>query len=183
MFEFARLFSRFQWLIDQTDPHMLPWLRTDDGATKFILGGANIMCPGLTSPGATIHEEVDAETVVVSLSCGIIRPNQLISNALGCDDWRKDTCSSSWTDKDVNGSDQEAEQRNSHRECSLFEWRLVENAAFGLREQWTVRNTVWGAKKVTLRGSLAQDERVYFHGNHLHIGLPTYFFSLAQRSI
>lgn len=65
---------------------MLPWLRTDDGATKFILGGANIMCPGLTSPGATIHEEVDAETVVVSLSCGIIRPNQLISNALGCDD-------------------------------------------------------------------------------------------------
>ena len=27
-------------------------------------GGANIMCPGLTSPGATIHDEVDEETPV-----------------------------------------------------------------------------------------------------------------------
>jgi predicted RNA-binding protein (TIGR00451 family) len=28
------------------------------GAIKFVLSGANIMCPGLTSPGATIHDEV-----------------------------------------------------------------------------------------------------------------------------
>jgi predicted ribosome-associated RNA-binding protein Tma20 len=30
----------------------------DTGAIKFVLQGANIMCPGLTSPGATIHTEV-----------------------------------------------------------------------------------------------------------------------------
>lgn len=43
---------------------MMPKLRTDRGAIKFVLSGANIMCPGLTSPGATIHEEVDAGTPV-----------------------------------------------------------------------------------------------------------------------
>ena len=39
-------------------PDMMPKLRTDQGAIKFVLSGANIMCPGLTSPGATIHDEV-----------------------------------------------------------------------------------------------------------------------------
>eukprot|EP00878_Enallax_costatus_P021786 GHUV01023085.1.p1 GENE.GHUV01023085.1~~GHUV01023085.1.p1 ORF type:complete len:156 (-),score=16.38 GHUV01023085.1:42-509(-) len=41
-------------------PDMMPKLRTDKGAIKFVLSGANIMCPGLTSPGATIHDEVTA---------------------------------------------------------------------------------------------------------------------------
>jgi PUA domain protein len=39
-------------------PDMMPKLRADQGAIKFVLSGANIMCPGLTSPGATIHNEV-----------------------------------------------------------------------------------------------------------------------------
>ncbi|GFH13363.1 PUA domain-containing protein, partial [Haematococcus lacustris] len=39
-------------------------LRADKGAIKFVLSGANIMCPGLTSPGATLHDEVPAETPV-----------------------------------------------------------------------------------------------------------------------
>ena len=39
-------------------PQAIPRLRTDTGAIKFVLSGANIMCPGLTSPGATIHDEV-----------------------------------------------------------------------------------------------------------------------------
>lgn len=43
---------------------MMPKLRADKGAIKFVLSGANIMCPGLTSPGATIHVEVDAGTQV-----------------------------------------------------------------------------------------------------------------------
>ncbi len=40
-------------------PDMMPKLRVDTGAIKFVLSGANIMCPGLTSPGATIHDEVE----------------------------------------------------------------------------------------------------------------------------
>lgn len=39
-------------------PDMMSKLRCDKGAIKFVLSGANIMCPGLTSPGATIHDEV-----------------------------------------------------------------------------------------------------------------------------
>ena len=35
-----------------TDPNLLPRLQVDKGAIKFILSGANIMVPGLTSPGA-----------------------------------------------------------------------------------------------------------------------------------
>ena len=41
-------------------PDMMPRLRCDQGAIKFVLSGANIMCPGLTSPGATIHDEAPA---------------------------------------------------------------------------------------------------------------------------
>lgn len=48
----------------QQYPQMMPRLRADVGAIKFVLSGANIMCPGLTSPGATIHDEVDENTPV-----------------------------------------------------------------------------------------------------------------------
>eukprot|EP01137_Pigoraptor_chileana_P034849 Opistho-2@28002 len=33
-------------------PHILPHEQVDKGAIRFILSGAQIMCPGLTSPGA-----------------------------------------------------------------------------------------------------------------------------------
>jgi predicted RNA-binding protein (TIGR00451 family) len=36
----------------------------DKGAIKFVISGANIMCPGLTSNGATIHDEVDEDEPV-----------------------------------------------------------------------------------------------------------------------
>lgn len=45
-------------------PHMMPRLRADKGAIRFVLSGANIMCPGLTSPGATMHDEVREATPV-----------------------------------------------------------------------------------------------------------------------
>lgn len=51
-------------------PDMMPKLRADKGAIKFVLAGANIMCPGLTSPGATIHTEVDAEKPVAIFAEG-----------------------------------------------------------------------------------------------------------------
>lgn len=37
---------------------MMKKLRTDQGAIKFVLSGANIMCPGLTHPDAVMHDEV-----------------------------------------------------------------------------------------------------------------------------
>ncbi|KAL5012662.1 hypothetical protein ScPMuIL_011213 [Solemya velum] len=33
-------------------PFMVPHMQVDKGAIRFVLSGANIMCPGLTSPGA-----------------------------------------------------------------------------------------------------------------------------------
>ncbi|XP_052078156.1 malignant T-cell-amplified sequence 1 homolog [Mytilus californianus] len=33
-------------------PFILPHMQVDKGAIRFVLSGANIMCPGLTSPGA-----------------------------------------------------------------------------------------------------------------------------------
>ncbi|OLY78298.1 Translation machinery-associated protein 20 [Smittium mucronatum] len=38
-------------------PNILPKVQVDRGAIKFVLSGANIMCPGLTSPGAWLPEE------------------------------------------------------------------------------------------------------------------------------
>uniref|UniRef100_A0A3Q2PSQ7 MCTS1 re-initiation and release factor n=1 Tax=Fundulus heteroclitus TaxID=8078 RepID=A0A3Q2PSQ7_FUNHE len=46
-------------------PFILPHQQVDKGAIKFVLSGANIMCPGLTSPGAKLYPS-DADTVVVS---------------------------------------------------------------------------------------------------------------------
>ena len=48
------------------DPTLLPQLQVDKGAIKFILSGANIMCPGLTSPGARMDTPVPENTSVVS---------------------------------------------------------------------------------------------------------------------
>lgn len=39
-------------------PEAMKRLRVDKGAIKFVLSGANIMCPGLTHVDATIHDEV-----------------------------------------------------------------------------------------------------------------------------
>ena len=45
-------------------PDCMAKLRVDKGAIKFVFGGANIMCPGLTSPGAVIHDDVPEDTPV-----------------------------------------------------------------------------------------------------------------------
>ena len=43
----------------------MPEVQVDKGAIRFVLGGANIMCPGLTSKGGRMEEELPAETAVV----------------------------------------------------------------------------------------------------------------------
>ena len=48
-----------------SDPFLCPPMQVDKGAIRFILSGANIMCPGLTSPGAKMGD-VPEGTVVVS---------------------------------------------------------------------------------------------------------------------
>lgn len=45
-------------------PSCFDTVQVDRGAIKFVLGGANIMCPGLTSKGASLPEEVDGKPLV-----------------------------------------------------------------------------------------------------------------------
>ena len=51
-------------------PNLLPHLRVDRGAVRFVLSGANIMCPGLTSPGAHMPDDVPADTPVAIMAEG-----------------------------------------------------------------------------------------------------------------
>ncbi|CAD7091662.1 unnamed protein product [Hermetia illucens] len=50
-------------------PFFLPMEQVDKGAIRFVLSGANIMCPGLTSPGACMTP-VDKGTVVAIMAEG-----------------------------------------------------------------------------------------------------------------
>jgi len=54
------------------DPFFLPKEQVDLGAIKFVMSGANIMCPGLTSPGAKI-EPVPQNTIVVSFFTRVLQ--------------------------------------------------------------------------------------------------------------
>lgn len=45
-------------------PTMMHRMQVDRGAIRFVLGGANIMCPGFTSKGGSIPEELEANTAV-----------------------------------------------------------------------------------------------------------------------
>lgn len=51
-------------------PTLLPRMQVDKGAIRFILSGAVIMCPGLTSPGGKITPNVDKEKFVAVYAQG-----------------------------------------------------------------------------------------------------------------
>ncbi|MBA0561522.1 hypothetical protein Golob_018341, partial [Gossypium lobatum] len=57
-------------LIHFADPNIMKKFQVDRGAIKFVLAGANIMCPGLTSPGGALDDEVEAETPVAIMAEG-----------------------------------------------------------------------------------------------------------------
>eukprot|EP00744_Colponema_vietnamica_P003117 GILI01004818.1.p1 GENE.GILI01004818.1~~GILI01004818.1.p1 ORF type:complete len:181 (+),score=54.22 GILI01004818.1:72-614(+) len=50
-------------------PFMMPKMQCDRGAIRFVLSGANIMCPGLTSPGGKM-DEVPAGAIVAIMAEG-----------------------------------------------------------------------------------------------------------------
>lgn len=46
-------------------PDLFPRVQVDRGAIKFVMSGANVMCPGLTSAGAKLPEEnIEKDTIV-----------------------------------------------------------------------------------------------------------------------
>ncbi|CAG8454915.1 2894_t:CDS:2 [Ambispora gerdemannii] len=59
-----RLLHKCTFLLSLLDPDAFPRVQVDRGAIKFILSGANIMCPGLTSKGARMEQELPVDTIV-----------------------------------------------------------------------------------------------------------------------
>eukprot|EP01041_Mallomonas_annulata_P012354 gene12354-25991_t len=55
-------------------PDMMLKMQVDKGAIRFILGGANIMCPGFTSPGGCLSTPIEAETPVAIYAEGKKHP-------------------------------------------------------------------------------------------------------------
>ncbi|KAJ1951677.1 translation machinery-associated protein 20, partial [Dispira parvispora] len=51
-------------------PDILPHIQVDRGAIRFVLSGANIMCPGLTSPGARMDVSLPKDAVVAVMAEG-----------------------------------------------------------------------------------------------------------------
>lgn len=49
-------------------PDIAPTMQVDRGAIKFVLSGANIMCPGLTSPGGRVLDDIESEQVVTIMA-------------------------------------------------------------------------------------------------------------------
>jgi len=47
------------------DPDILPKVQVDRGAIEFVLKGANIMCPGVTSKGGRLPDGLEKEAIVV----------------------------------------------------------------------------------------------------------------------
>ena len=55
------------WLPVLTCLHKYPYLKSvqcDKGAIKFLLSGANVMCPGLTSKGGMVGDDVEVDDIV-----------------------------------------------------------------------------------------------------------------------
>jgi malignant T-cell-amplified sequence len=44
---------------------MMAKMQVDKGAIRFVLGGANVMCPGFTSPGGALPQELGVDVPVV----------------------------------------------------------------------------------------------------------------------
>lgn len=66
-------------------PIFLPKQQVDKGAIRFVLSGANIMCPGLTSPGAAMTS-CESGTVVAVVAEGKETALAIGLTALSTDD-------------------------------------------------------------------------------------------------
>jgi PUA domain protein len=62
---YARASVRDYFNANLADPTMMLTLQVDKGAIPFVMNGSNIMCPGFTSAGGRIPQEIEAGQPVV----------------------------------------------------------------------------------------------------------------------
>ncbi len=63
----------FLYIFIPLDPNLIPQVQTDFGAIKFILGGADVMCPGLTSQGGKLPDHLQVGHIVVHYKIYLMR--------------------------------------------------------------------------------------------------------------
>lgn len=71
------------------DPDLLPTVQVDRGAIKFVLKGADIMAPGLTSAGGSLPADLPAETYVAVLAEGMTQILAIGKTTMSADEMRK----------------------------------------------------------------------------------------------
>jgi malignant T-cell-amplified sequence len=47
---------------------MMSRMQVDKGAIRFVLSGANVMCPGFTSPGGSLPTQIGVDVPVVNVA-------------------------------------------------------------------------------------------------------------------
>ncbi|KAI8915956.1 PUA-like domain-containing protein, partial [Gorgonomyces haynaldii] len=57
-----------------SQPEILPKIQVDQGAIKFLLRGSDVMCPGLTSPGALMEQPLEKGRLVQIRCEGKVHP-------------------------------------------------------------------------------------------------------------
>lgn len=71
-------------------PELFPRVQVDRGAIKFVMSGANIMCPGLTSKGGKLPEEdLPVDTIVTVYAEGKENALAIGKLAMSVDDIKK----------------------------------------------------------------------------------------------
>lgn len=66
----------------------MPILQVDKGAIKFVVKGANIMCPGITSAGGSIPESLPVDTPVQIMAYGKQLPLAIGITKMSTDDMK-----------------------------------------------------------------------------------------------
>ncbi|CAI5460204.1 unnamed protein product [Closterium sp. Yama58-4] len=70
-------------------PDMMRKMQVDRGAIKFVMSGANIMCPGLTSPGGKMDDGIPADSPVAIFAEGKENALAIGYTKMSSDDIRK----------------------------------------------------------------------------------------------
>lgn len=70
-------------------PTLLAHHQVDTGAIKYVLAGANVMCPGLTSPGGRLAEGLPAGRIVAVMAENKQHALAVALTQLSTDDIRK----------------------------------------------------------------------------------------------
>jgi PUA domain protein len=70
-------------------PDIMKKVQVDRGAIKFVLSGANIMCPGLTSKGGFLEDGIQADGPVAVMAEGKVHPLAIGVAKMSAEDIRK----------------------------------------------------------------------------------------------